>query len=241
MEHIYISVRVLLFSVLVALLGVTIVSAKSEQEVIVSHGISKFGNLKYPADFKHFDYVNPNAPKGGEISIATYGNFDSMNPYSRKGNAGGLSSIFFESLLVGTADEVSSEYGLIAETIEYPIDRSWVIFTLRPEARFSDGSELTANDVLFSYELFLAEGLASFKSELGKAVVSADVLSPHQIKFTFNIVDRTSLDDISLVGGLPVFSKKWFEDNEAKLDESRLEPALGSGPYVLETLDVNRP
>ena len=240
MGHIYSSVRVLLFSALVALLGVTIVSATSMQEVIVSHGISKFGNLKYPADFKHFDYVNPNAPKGGEISIATYGNFDSMNPYSRKGNAGGLSSIFFESLLVGTADEVSSEYGLIAETIEYPIDRSWVIFTLRPEARFSDGSELTAEDVLFSYELFLAEGLASFKSELDKAVVSAELLSPYKIKFTFNTVDRASLDDISLVGGLPVFSKKWFDDNNAKLDESRLEPALGSGPYVLETLDVNK-
>lgn len=240
MEFLIKGVKVFLISVLVSILGTTIVISNQDQKIIVSHGISKFGNLKYPDDFQNFDYVNPTAPKGGEISIATYGNFDSINPYSRKGQSGALASIFFESLLVGNADEVSSVYGLIAETIEYPEDRSWVVFNLRPEARFSDGSELTTEDVLFSYKLFLAEGLSSFKAELGKAVTAAEILSPYKIKFTFNTTDRSSWNDISLVGGIPIFSKKWFADNEAKLDESRLEPALGSAPYVLETLDVNK-
>ena len=240
MNYLSNGIRVFLVSLLVSVMGTTIVSSEQEQEIIVAHGISKFGNLKYSGDFKHFDYVNPSAPKGGEISISTWGSFDSMNPYSRKGISGALSSIFFESLLVGNADEVSADYGLIAETIEYPKDRSWVIFNLRPEARFSDGSELTAEDVLFTYELFLNEGLSSFRAELGKAVDTAEILSPYQIKFTFKTDDRASLDDISLVGGLPIFSKKWFEETGAKLDESRLEPALGSGPYVLDTLDVNK-
>ena len=240
MEYLGKSIKVFLIFGLVTILGTAVVFSNQDQKIIVSHGISKFGNLKYPSDFRHFDYVNPSAPKGGEISIATYGNFDSINPYSRKGQSGALSSIFFESLLVDNADEVSSVYGLIAETIEYPEDRSSVIFNLRPEARFSDGSELTADDVLFSYELFLEEGLASFKAELGKAVTTAEILSPYKIKFTFNTTDRSTWNDISLIGGIPIFSKKWFEDNEAMLDESRLEPALGSAPYVLEILDVNK-
>jgi len=240
MNYLSKGIKALLMSTIFSVAGATISFTDEDQNITVSHGISKFGNLKYPSDFQHFDYVNPAAPKGGEISISTYGNFDSMNPYSRKGQSGALSSIFFESMLEGSADEVSSFYGLLAETIEFPEDRTWVIFNLRSEARFSDGSELTAEDVMFSYKLLLEEGLASFKSELGKAVVSAEILSPYKIKFTFNSTDRSTRNDITLIGGLPIFSKKWFEDTGAKLDESRLEPALGSSPYVLSTLDVNK-
>ena len=142
-------------AVLAILLGASAAAeASSHQDIIKSHGISKFGELKYPADFQHLDYVNPDAPKGGEIAIWASGTFDSMNPYTRSGRAGALSSIFFESLLTGTSDEVSSAYGLLAESLEYPEDRSWVIFHMRPEARFSDGSAVTAEDVMFSYELF---------------------------------------------------------------------------------------
>ncbi len=212
----------------------------SAEEIMPSHGISKFGELKYGANFQHFDYVNPEAHIGGEFSIATYGTFDSMNPYSRKGNSGGLSSIFFESLLTGNADEVSSYYGLLAETLEYPKDRNWVIFHLRPEARFSDGSPLTTEDVLFSYELFLSEGLSSYRVELGKAVKSAEIVDTYTIKFTFNTKDRSPRDDIALVGSFPVFSKAWFDASGAVLDESRLEPAIGSGPYVLDELEINK-
>ena len=213
--------------------------ASSAEDIVVSHGISKFGNLKYTEDFEHLEYVNPVAPKGGEIAIWDFGTFDSMNPYSRNGRAGALSSIFFESLLTGTADEVSANYGLLARKLEYPKDRSFVVFHLRPEARFSDGSPVTAEDVLFSYELFLNEGLTSFRAELSKAVKSAVILAPLRIKFEFDTSEST-IDYPSMVGGIPIMSKSWFEKTGAKLDESRLEPAIGSGPYVLDEMETGR-
>ena len=211
----------------------------ASQEIIKAHGISVFGDLKYQEGFQHFDYVNPNAPKGGEISIWAYGSYDSMNPYSRKGSSGALSSIFFESLLEGNSDEVSAAYGLLAESIEYASDRSWIIFNIRPEARFSDGSMVTAADVNFSYELFLSEGLTSFRAELGKSVEHVEIINPYKIKFVFN-TDEPTRDYPLLVGSIPVFSKNWFENTKSKLDESRLEPAIGSGPYILDTLDVGK-
>ena len=151
-------------------------------ETITAHGISTFGQLKYPADYPHLDYVNPDAPKGGEISVWAFGSFDSMNPYSIKGRSGGLASVFFESLLDGTSDEIGSAYGLLAESLEYPEDRSWVIFNIRPEAKFSDGSPVTAEDVRFSYETFLTKGLNSFRAQLSKKVKAAEVLGTNQIK-----------------------------------------------------------
>ena len=118
--------------------------AKAQETVITSHGISTFDELSYPADFPHLDYVNPDAPKGGEISLSAFGGFDSMNPYTTKGRSAGLASVFFESVLTGTADDATAAYCLLCETMEYPEDRSWVIFNLRPEAKFSDGTPLTA-------------------------------------------------------------------------------------------------
>src|SRR5699024_1833916 len=105
--------------------------AQGQGETAVSHGISTFDDLKYPAGFAHLDYVNPDAPKGGELSLAWLGTFDSMNPYSSRGRAGYLSQIFFEDMMAPVADEVGSLYCLLCETLEYPEDRSWVIFTLR--------------------------------------------------------------------------------------------------------------
>lgn len=224
---------------MIAALLMSTLMAFAQEATIKSHGISTFGELKYPADFKHLDYVNADAPKGGEISTWTSGTFDSMNPYTRKGRAGALSSVFFESLLTQTSDEIGASYGLLAESLEYPESRDWVIFTLRPEVAFSDGSPLTAEDVLFSYELFLNDGLPSFRAVLAQQVETAEVLNPQQIKYTFK-ADIPKRDVIDTVGGLPVFSKKWFIDNDAGLDESRLEPALGSGPYMLDSYDINQ-
>lgn len=206
-------------------------------ETITAHGISTFGQLKYPADYPHLDYVNPDAPKGGEISVWAFGSFDSMNPYSIKGRSGGLASVFFESLLSETSDEIGSSYGLLAESLEYPEDRSWVIFNIRPEAKFSDGSPVTAEDVRFSYETFLTKGLNSFRAQLSKKVKAAEVLGPNQIKFTFNegIPTRDLPQD---VGGLPVFSKAHYIENGLDLEESSLTPMLGSGPYVLDRMEI---
>jgi len=214
-------------------------SLRADEAITKTHGFNFFGELKYPADYKHLDYVNPDAPKGGEISIWTMGTFDSFNPYTRKGRAGALASAPFESLLEGTSDEVGTSYGLLAETLEYPEDQSWVIFNMRPEARFSDGTPVTAEDVAFTYELFLNEGLASYRAILGQIVTGVEILGPHRIKYSF-ADDASRRDAIPIVGGLPVKSKAWFEKTGAKLDESRMEPAIGSGPYVLDSYDINK-
>jgi len=229
--------------VLVSAIGLAVIfgamSLRADEAITKTHGFNFFGELKYPADYKHLDYVNPDAPKGGEISIWTMGTFDSFNPYTRKGRAGALASAPFESLLDGTSDEVGTSYGLLAETLEYPEDQSWVIFNMRPEARFSDGTPVTAEDVAFTYELFLNEGLASYRAILGQIVTGVEILGPHRIKYLF-ADDASRRDAIPIVGGLPVKSKAWFEKTGAKLDESRMEPAIGSGPYVLESYDINK-
>jgi len=138
-------------------------STFAADKIIKSHGISSFGELKYPADFPHFDYVNPDAPKGGEFTTWGFGTFDSLTPYILKGNAGSLATVFFDSLMTGNSDEPDSMYGLVAHTVEYPENRSWVIFHMRPEARFADGTRLTAEDVVFSYNVLLEKVRPTFK------------------------------------------------------------------------------
>jgi microcin C transport system substrate-binding protein len=221
-------------------LGVAIGSPIIAQEtVIVSHGISTFGELNLPADFTHLPYVNPNAPKGGEISEWAFGGFDSMNPYSVKGRSAALASAPFETVLTGTSDEIGAVYCMLCSTMEYPQDRSWVIFNLRPEARFSDGSPLTADDVYFSYETFLAKGLTDFRTVLATQVEKVEVLDPHKIKFTFK--PGVPFRDLPAdMGGLPVLSKAHYLANNLDLEESSMTPFLGSGPYVLDTFEAGK-
>ncbi|MEM6577146.1 MAG: extracellular solute-binding protein [Pseudomonadota bacterium] len=213
----------------------------NDQDLIRSHGYSFFGELKYPADFTHFDYVNPNAPKGGEISIAIPGTFDSMNPYTRNGRAAALSSVMYESLLDSDApsDVIGEDYGLLAESIEYPADKSWVIFNMRPEARFSNGEQVTAHDVAFSHNLLLDQGLQSYAEAVRKRIPKVEVIDDLTIKFYFaEGISRRNL--IDQVGAVPVWSKKWFEETGARIDEPRMETSPGSGPYVVDTIDPNR-
>jgi len=220
------------------LLGGDVAWGASDAAVTKAHGISTFGELKYPVDFAHLAYVNPDAPKGGEFSMSWLGTFDSMNPYSRKGRAGLLASAGYEDMMVGVADEIGALYCLLCETVEYPDDRSWAVFNIRPEAAFSDGSPLTAEDVKFTYDLFLAEGLVSFRAVLSQYVESVEVLDSQRVKYNFK-PETPVRDRVQVAAGLPVMSKQWFADTGAVLDESRLEPGLGSGPYVLERYDIN--
>ena len=213
--------------------------ARGQDDVITAHGISTFGDLKYPADFAHLDYVNPDAPKGGEISQWAFGGFDSLNPYTIKGRAGALSTVMLESLMEGTADEVDAVYCLLCSTIEYPESRDWVIFNIRPEARFSDGTPLTAEDVLFTYETFLEKGLTSFRAVLAQQVETVEVLDPQRIRFTFK-AEYPKRDLIQSVGGLPIFSKADFESTGRDLEETSNEPFLGSGPYLLDDMDIGK-
>ncbi|MEO1555582.1 MAG: extracellular solute-binding protein [Pseudomonadota bacterium] len=220
--------------------------ADGHETIISSHGYSFYGDLTYPEDFEHFSYVNPDAPKGGEIALGTVGTFDSMHPYTRKGRAGALSSSIYESLLGegvnGTsapADVYGEYYGLLAERIEYDEGKNWVIFYMRPEARFSDGTPVTAHDIAFSHNLLLDEGLKSYADAVRKRIPKVEVLDDHTIKFYFTEgISRRSL--IDQVGFVPAWSKKWYEETGAGLDESRLEISPGSGPYIVDTVDVNR-
>ncbi|WP_232830809.1 extracellular solute-binding protein [Tropicimonas sp. IMCC34011] len=218
----------------------TSAEAEAAAEMVTQHGIATFpGSLKYGPDFEHLDYVNPDAPKGGEMSTWAFGGYDSMNPYSVKGRADRLSSTPYESLLTGTADEIGSAYGLLAESLTFPADRSEVTFTLRENAAFSDGSPVTAEDVLFSYEAFRESGLPSFRSVLREQVDSAEVIDERTIHFTFT-EDAPKRDVIQTVGGLPVFSKAHYEENGLDLAENSMTPFLGSGPYVPGRLDVGQ-
>ena len=213
--------------------------AYGDNHIIKSHGISTFGELKYNPDFQYLDYVNPNAPKGGEVSIWAFGSFDSMHPYTTKGRSGSLSSIFFESLLTGTSDEIGSAYGLVAKSMEYPKDRSWVIFNMRPEAKFSDNTPLTAEDVMFSYKLLQEKGLPSFRAVIEKEIDTVEILGKHKIKFTFKKGIPTR-DLPASAGSLPIFSKNYYEKSGADFEASTLTPGIGSGPYILDNLDVGQ-
>ena len=201
------------------------------ETVIKSHGISTFGDLKLPADFPHLPYVNPNAPKGGEISEWSPGSFDSFNPYAIAGNAAALASIGHESILSGTFDDVSAAYCLLCETMEYPEDRSWVIFNLRKDVTFADGSPMTAEDILFTYELFRDKGIPEYRSAQNAKFQSVEVLEPYRIKFTF--APGTPFRDMpALAGGMTAFSKAHYEANNLGLEKSGLVPFMGTGPYV---------
>ena len=224
---------VLAMGLILALGFATLVRA--EGKIIISHGFSEFGDLKYPEGFAHFDYVNPDAPRGGELSYGAQGTFDSFNPYTRKGRGAARSTDHFESLMTPSYDEPGSDYGLVAESLEYPESQDWVIFNMRPEAVFSDGSPVTADDVVFSHNLLLDQGLKSYAEAVRKRIPKAEALGPHRVKFYFS-PDFPRRGMISQVGGTPIFSKAWFEADpeNRRLDEQRLDPGIGSGPYMLE-------
>lgn len=200
------------------------------------HGLSLFGNLKYGPDFEHFDYVNADAPKGGSISFAAEGTFDSLNPYILKGVAAqGLGNLF-ETLLEPSMDEPDAAYGLIAESVEMAEDRSWVVFTLRPEARWHDGSPITVEDVVFSFETLRTEGNPNFRILLADAE-SAEKVGARKVKFTFSNSRNRKLPLI--VGTqLPVLSKAYYSAHE--FNRTTLEPPMGSGPYRIERVQPGR-
>lgn len=216
-------------------------------EVIRAHGYSFYGDLSYAPDFTRYRYVNPDAPRGGILSSWAPGTFDSMNPYTRRGRAGRYSWSFYESLLETSgpfdesapADVYGEYYGLLAHALEYPRSKDWVVFFLRPEARFSDGTPLTAQDVVFTHNLFLEQGLPSYAEAVSFRITGAEAVDDHTVRFTFREgISRRSL--IDQVGATPVFSKAWYDRTGARLDESRLETSPGSAPYVLDSFEINR-
>lgn len=204
-----------------------------EDGLIHTYGISTFGELAYGPDAPHLDYVNPDAPRGGEMSFAwSSGSFDSMHPYTRVGRPAILSSVFFEAMLESTADEIGSAYCLLCEEFAYPEDMSYVVFTLREGVTFSDGTLMTAQDVLFSYEIMRDEGLPSFQASLPLTIASAEIVDDRSVRFDFN-PDAPLRGRIESAGGLPIFSEASHIAAGIPFEDSRLEPLVGSGAYVL--------
>ncbi len=208
----------------------------AEQKVIKSHGVSTFGELKYGADFTHFDYVNPDAPKGGEFSSWAFGTFDSLTPYILKGNAAAGAGVFYDTLLTGNLEEPDASYGLLAHTLEYPENREWVIFHMRPEAKFRDGTQVTAHDVVFSYETLKDKGRPSFQTTFAD-FVSAEAIDDLTVKFTFN-PEGPLRELLMTAGGIPVLSKAYYETVD--FTQSSLEPPMGSGPFDLNKVEPGR-
>lgn len=195
------------------------------------HGLSIFGDLKYPADFTHFDYVNPDAPKGGKASqIGTAGltTFDSFNAYILKGDAAQGMELVFDTLMARALDEPDAVYGLVASSADVAPDGLSVTFKLRPEAKFADGSPLTADDVVFSFDTIKAKGHPAFAIPL-KDVVSAEALDPQTVRYTFQ---GQLIRDLPIsVATLPILSKAYYTAHD--FEKTTLEPPLGSGPYKI--------
>lgn len=217
--------------------------ARADDGAIDSYGLSLFGDPpKYPVDYKHFDYVNPNAPKGGSARFGDVGTFDNLNPFILKGvsfvraaNSFMKTGELYDSLLGGSLDEPETAYGLIAERVEMPADRMSITFTLRKEAHFWDGSPITAADVVWTFNTLISKGHPQYR------VIFADVdkveaLDEHRVKFTFK--SNTDRELPLSVGGLPVLPSKWWEGKD--FEKPTLELPLGSGPYRMTKVDPGR-
>ena len=199
------------------------------------HGLSLYDEPRYAHDFEHFDYVNPDAPAGGQIRLAAIGTFDSLNAFIMRGNpATGLGRVY-DTLTVGSDDEPFSIYGLLAERIELADDRSWVRFHLREEARFHDGEPVTANDVVFSFETLRTEGHPNFRLYYAD-VEHVEAEGTHRVRFDLGGGENREL--ALIVGQLPVLPRHYWEERE--FNRTTLEPPLGSGPYRVARVDQGR-
>lgn len=198
-----------------------------------AHGIAMHGELKYQAGFTQFDYVNPDAPKGGQAVFAAQGSYDSLNPLIVKGNAGpGIRDYVYESLLARSYDEPFSLYGLLAETVEMPEDRSWVVFTLNPKARFSDGKPVTIDDVIFSLELLREKGRPNHRSYYAK-VEKIERIGEQGVKLIFKPDGDREMPLI--MGLMPVLPKHLTDPGN--FDKTSLDAPIGSGPYTVTAVD----
>ncbi len=198
-------------------------------------GFAMHGDVKYPPSFKHFDYVNPEAPKGGEVNLYSIGTFDSFNPFILRGVPAGAVGLAFDTLMVSSNDEPFTKYCLVCETIEVPADRSWVEFTLRREARFNDGSPITADDVIWTFETLRTKGHPFYRSYYAD-VAKVEKTGDRKVKFTFKGTTNRELPLI--IGELPVLSKKWWAGRD--FEKTTLEPPLGSGPYKVDSFEAGR-
>jgi microcin C transport system substrate-binding protein len=207
------------------------------------HALSLFGDVKYPEGFKHFDYVNPSAPQGGVVRQVAFGTFDNFNTVVAgvKGSIAAGTELFAETLMTSALDEVSTEYGLLAEAVSHPEDHSAVTYRLRANARWHDGKPVTPDDVLYAFEVL--KNNSPFFGAYYRHVVKAEKTGEREITFTFDGPGNRELPQI--IGQLPVLPKHWWEGTDKSgrkrdITQTTLEPPLGSGPYKLKDFSPGR-
>lgn len=231
MDKIFNSVK----SICVASVLTAAVSLPVSAETTKTWALAEFGEPLYKDGIEHWPYVNPDAPKGGSIVLSAFGSFDSLNSYILKGEWPRSIGLISDSLMVGSADELSSAYGLIAETAEYPDDKSWITFNLRPEAKYSDGVAITAKDFVFSFNTIREHGRPFLKSFYDE-VDTVEALSDHQVKFTFNTTDN--MKPLLKVAGISPLPTHYWQNGENDISKTYLTPAPASGPYVISKLEA---
>ncbi|MFT4120305.1 extracellular solute-binding protein [Bradyrhizobium sp.] len=212
-------------------------SGPASSELPWRHALSLFGDIKYPADFKRFDYVNPDAPKGGVARLISLGTFDNFNlaVAGIKGSLAPAATLIYETLMTRSQDEVATEYGELAESAQHPDDFSWVTYRLRKEARWHDGKPVTPEDVVFSLETL--KKLSPMYASYYRHVTKVEKIGERDVKFTFDAPGNRELPTI--VGELTVLPKHWWEGTDAQgrkrdVSATTLEPPLGSGPYKIK-------
>jgi len=213
-----------------------VISAGNITESQAAHGISIDGKLKYPADFKRFNYTSEMAEKGGALVLHDLGSFDKMNPYTLKGSApSGLDNLVFETLAVASLDEPFAGYGLIARDIDLAEDRMSVTYTIDENARFSDGTPITPEDVQFSLTTLKSDAAHPFYQAYLHDITSSDILDKNRIRFNFARVNR----ELHLIASqVPIFSKKFY--TEHPFDDPSMVPPIGSGPYVVQSVNPGK-
>jgi microcin C transport system substrate-binding protein len=212
-----------------------IFSSICKAEINISHAIAMHGQPKYELEFNHVEYVNPNAPKGGKVIFSSTGSYNSFNPFILKGTAAAGIGNLYETLTTGSKDEAFTEYGLIAKTIEWPDDRTWVAFTIREEAIWHDGKKITPEDVIWTFNTLIEKGHPFYKYYYGDVL---DVIKIDENKVKFNFKGTTNLELPLIVGQLPVLPKHYWEDKN--FEETSMDIPIGSGPYKIKNFDPGR-
>jgi len=204
-------------------------------QAVVTYGMSLYGDFKYPPNFPHFDYVNPDAPKGGTMRLSSIGTYDTLNPFVIKGvPAAGIGQIF-DTLMVRSEDEAATDYPLVAESADLAPDRSSVVYNLNPKAKFHDGSPITPADVVWSFETLRDKGAPMYRFYYGD-VTKIEVQGDHAVKFQFKNGDNREL--AAILSEMPVLSKAYWSSRD--FEKTTLEPPLGSGPYKIDAVDPGR-
>ena len=213
------------------------VAQEAEQKVTRTWAMAEFGEPLYGPDMRHWPYANPDAPKGGSVVLGAFGSFDSLNTYILRGQWPAGIGLIGDSLMTGSGDELSSAYGLIAESAEYPEDKSWIIFNLRPEARWHDGQPITADDFKFAFDTIKQYG-RPFLQSFYEDVSGIEVLDPHKLKFTFKT--RNSMKPLLTVAQSSPLPRHWWNANGRDITKTTLEPLLGNGAYRIKAVDPGR-